>query len=324
MNTIYIGIDISKDTLVVAYPSLDEQFSSAKFTNTPVGIHQFIKTLPAHAHCISEATGSYGLLLVYYLTQQQIPISVVNPKQSANFAKVLLSTVKTDARDATMLSIYGQKMQPQPYVMPDDKVMQYKQLRVLLRQLKKQLSALSNLEHALSFHPKQQSTVQASLQRMLTSLRQEIATLEGEITKISEDEFKHILKLMTSISGIGKKTASALIMATNGLKNFNSAKKLAKFIGVVPTIKNSGTSLKINGHISRSGDPELRALLYMAACSAIRCNPACKETYTRLKANGKKAKIALVAVMNKLIRQIFAVVKNNTPFQKSFVPVRNI
>ncbi len=113
-------------------------------------------------------------------------------------------------------------------------------------------------------------------------------------------------------------------MATNGLKNFDSAKKSAKFIGIVPTIKDSGTSLKIKGRISRSSDPELRSLLYMAACSASRFNPACRETYTRLKANGKKAKAALVAVMNKLIRQIFAVVKNNTPFQENFVFVRNI
>ena len=62
----------------------------------------------------------------------------------------------------------------------------------------------------------------------------------------------------------------------------------------------------------------------MAACSASRFNPACKETYSRLKANSKKAKVALVAVMNKLIRQIFAVVKNNVPFQENYISVKNI
>ena len=169
--------------------------------------------------------------MIYCLTQNQIPVSVVNPKQSANFAKVLLSTVKTDERDAVMLSIYGQRMTPKPYTMPDDKIMQYKQFRVLsggipLRQLKKQISSLSNLKHTLSFHPKQEPIVKESLQKMLTTLKEEIAKIENEITKISTEEFDKTFELITSIKCIGAKTASAMIMATDGLKNFDSAKNL--------------------------------------------------------------------------------------------------
>jgi transposase len=322
--TTYIGIDIGKDTLVVAYPKEKSGHRTQKFANNPTGCRQLIKSLPLESHCILEATGCYGLTLIYCLTNSQIKMSLLNPKQSSNFAKVLMLTVKTDERDAMTLSIYGERMKPNQYIMPDDKIMQYKQFRMVLRQFKKQHSALHNVQHALKFHPKPDPTVEQSLQKMLDTLKEEITKIETKITQISQDEYGEILALITSIKGIGNKTASALIVATNGLKNFDSAKKLTKFIGTVPIIKKSGTSIDIKGSISRSGDPEVRSLLYMAACSASRFNTACKETYQRLRANGKKPKVALVAVMNKLLRQIYAVVKNNTMFENNYKLVKNI
>lgn len=322
--TTYIGIDIGKDTLVVAYPKENESFCTNRFANTPAGCRQLINSLPTESHCILEATGSYGLTLIYCLSESQIKMSVLNPKQSSNFAKVLMLTVKTDERDAMNLSIYGERMKPKTYVVPDEKIMQYKQFKMVLRQFKKQFSALHNVQHALNFHPKPDPTVAASLQRMLDNLQQEISQIEGKITQISQEEYGHILELITSIKGIGKKTASALIVATNGLKNFDSSKKLTKFIGTAPIIKKSGTSINIKGSISRSGDPEIRCLLYMAACSAMRFNAACKETYDRLITNGKKPKVALVAVMNKLLRQIYAVVKNDTMYVNEYIPIKNI
>lgn len=272
-------IRISKNTLVVAYSTTNEKYSNAKFANNPRGIYELIKSLPSNAHCVSEAAGSYGLVMVYCLTQSgippnQIPVSVVNPKESTNFIKVLLSTVKANERDAVMLSIYGQRMTPKPYMMPDDKIMQYKQFRVLsgwvpLGQLKNQISPLSNLEHALSFHHKQEPIVKEIFQKILTTLEEKIDKIENEITKISTEEFDKIFKLIPTIEGIGAKTASAIIMATNGLGGFDSTKKFTKFIGTIPIIKDSGTSVKINDSISQSGDPELRSLLYMAG--SLRC-----------------------------------------------------
>ena len=81
----------------------------------------------------------------------------------------------------------------------------------------------------------------------------------------------------------------------------------------------SGTSIHVKGHINRNGDPYLRAQLYVASWSMIKYNTACKELYTRLKERGKSGKLALGAVINKSIRQCFAVVKHDTDYQDGFV-----
>lgn len=103
-------------------------------------------------------------------------------------------------------------------------------------------------------------------------------------------------------------------MATGGFEYFNSAKKFAKYIGVCPSYQQSGTSIKTKGIITRHGDPELRSLLYVASWSAIRYNTPCRELYERLKIKGKPSKAALMAVINKLLRQAFAVIISNTDY----------
>ncbi|MFD2934353.1 transposase [Spirosoma flavum] len=106
----------------------------------------------------------------------------------------------------------------------------------------------------------------------------------------------------------------------NGFQDFHSAKALAKFIGVAPIIYQSG-KVGITRGINRSGDAHLRGLLYMASWSAMRHNKPCKECYQRLKAAGKASKVALIAVVNKLLRQAFAVVKFNEDFNPNYQPI---
>ena len=194
-----------------------------------------------------------------------------------------------------------------------------KQKRTVLRQLKKQLTMMINLQHSLSVLPKQDPTAKVVTEQTIKHLRKQISKMEEEITNLSNKEFKRQMDLLTSIKGIGENIASALIMATGGFTYFSSAKQISRFLGLCPTYQQSGTSVHVKGHINRNGDTHLRSQLYVIAFASIRFNSACRETYERLRARGKSGKVAIVAVANKLIRQAFAVVTNNRPYIDGYV-----
>jgi len=104
----YVGIDVAKDSLALAYAKSDTLWKADSFPNSPEGIRKLIHFLPSGAHCVVEATGSYSVLVTYMLSQAQICVSVINPKQSHHFAKMRLSVTKTDESDAVLLARYGQ------------------------------------------------------------------------------------------------------------------------------------------------------------------------------------------------------------------------
>jgi transposase len=116
----YVGIDVSKDSLALAYPKSDASWKIGSFPNSPAGIRMLISALPQDAHCIIEATGSYSMLVTYTLSHAQICISVINPKQSHHFAKMRLSVTKIDESDAVVLARYGPIIQPSDYQISSD------------------------------------------------------------------------------------------------------------------------------------------------------------------------------------------------------------
>jgi len=130
---------------------------------------------------------------------------------------------------------------------------------------------------------------------------------------------------MQRVKGIGPASAQALCTATNGLAGFESAKAVAKFVGIAPTQVQSGSSIRRRGHMARTGLGYVRGLLYMAARSARKYNLGCKALYERLRAKGKCHKVAMVAVMNKLVHQVFAVVKQDAKFVNGLgLPKQNL
>ena len=314
----YIGIDVSKDSFVAAYPA-KSGYTTKTFDNTTSGVRQFINSLPMDCHCVMEATGNYSMLLLYLLQQANITVSMENPQKIKHFARAMLSTTKTDEIDAKLIALYGEKMEPAPYKIPSESIILLKQKRTVLRQLKKQLIAMTNMQHAMSVLPKQDPTAKVAIEQTIKFLRKQISKLEDEITHLSNKEFKRQMELLTSIKGIGENIASALIMATGGFTYFSSAKQISRFLGLCPTYQQSGTSVNVKGHINRNGDTHLRSQMYVVAFSSIRFNTACRETYERLRAKGKSGKVAIIAVANKLIRQAFAVVMNNRPYIDGYV-----
>ena len=306
------GIDVSKDTLDIFESSKDH---FCQIPNTEKSILKWIKKIDLLTDLVVfEPTGSYSHRLLHLLSDREISIVLVNPVQSNAFTKAQGIISKNDKQAAKTLALMGQSLDLPLFKKSNNTMYERKQLLMGLNALKKQRQMLKNQLHALShqilFAPK----VQTALEQTLQTIELNIQQLEEELNDLSDEEHQQQLELITSVVGIGKKTANLLLTATGGLQNFQQARQLSKFIGLVPYSHDSGTSIKIKGSITKKGNSVLRASLYMAARSAKRFNFACKQLYERLRAKGKPHKIAMVAVMNKLIKQVFGVVYSKKEF----------
>ncbi|MBD5255068.1 MAG: IS110 family transposase [Barnesiella sp.] len=315
----YIGIDISKASFVAAFPTATG-YQTSSFCNDVKGIRKFIGKLDvAENHCVMEATGNYGMLLMYLLDKASVKFSLINPKKIKNYARMMMSVTKTDAKDACLIADFGERFKPQPYRLPSEQIMLLKQKKTVLRQLQKQLTATKNLMSSLEPLPLKDKKCLHSLKQTVTFLEKQIKYMRLEMEAVASEVFDRQIKLLTTIKGIGITLATALVISTGGFTYFNNAKQLTRYIGICPTIEQSGSSINKRGHINRNGDENLRSILYVAAWSACSCNKACKEQYQRMRNNGKPGKLALIAVANKLVRQAFAVVKSNEPYIDGFV-----
>lgn len=318
----YIGIDRgrpcgSSDLLHIAYES-NEVWQSERIANEVAEIHQWGLSLSENTHVIFEYTGTYSHRLAYILALVQRPFSIISPAQSKGFAASLKNKAKTDSQDAKMLAIYGAKMNPAPTPISDQELHQKRQVYKHYNDLRSQKQALNNQLHALSFDPRAAQNVIGSLELLKQTFQSQIDEFEKQLFDLNEEDFKAIKDKLMKIKGIGEKVATGLIIETNGFKNFESAKAVAAFLGLCPANKQSGTSVHAKGRLLPTACHHLRTNLYAAAWSAARFNLDCKELYTRLRARGKSAKLAMIAVAHKLVRQAFAIVKKGTDFDNNF------
>lgn len=153
---------------------------------------------------------------------------------------------------------------------------------------------------------------------------EDIVVLRARISSLDEDlsatvQKHEIAKLLTTIDGIGDTTASRLVAELGDISRFESADALAAYVGVVPSIRHSGKKTPSSQSISRVGNADLRAKLYMPTLAATRYNPWLRAFYGRLCAKGKLPKVALVAAMRKLLHAIYSVAKNKRPFVPAVV-----
>ena len=167
----YIGIDISKATFVAAFP-VERGYRTETFQNDIKGIRRFISKLSSDTHhCVMEATGNYCFLLLYLLDKVGIRASLVNPKKIKNYARVMLSVTKTDAKDTCLIADFGERFKPEPYKFPSEQIMLLKQKKTVIRQLQKQLTATKNLYTSLEPLPVKDK-------KCIQSLKQTMAFLE--------------------------------------------------------------------------------------------------------------------------------------------------
>ena len=201
---------------------------------------------------------------------------------------------------------------------PKEMTKRRKQIRMALNALQKQRQMLRNQLHALDQHLTIIPEVQKALEKALETTQEQIVLLELEMNESVDEEDQRVAKLVQTVKGVGPATAHSLLNLGRDLSAFDSAKQLIRFVGIAPSAHQSGSSVRKNGRITKSGPKDLRANLYMGATTARKYNLACKELYTRLRTNGKPHKVAMVAVMAKMLKQIHAVVKSGVPFDNEY------
>ncbi|MCD6427865.1 MAG: transposase [Caldisericaceae bacterium] len=197
-------------------------------------------------------------------------------------------------------------------------------IKLMLKAIE-QLHALKNrnINHmeALKQHKEEYTKDIAKIfNNMNNSIDKDIKKLEEKIDKLirESDEYKNMYEKLLTIPGIGERTAGALIGYFDTFDNFENAKQVAAYIGLNPGIKQSGTSIRIKGKISRIGNSYLRKLFYMDALSASRYNTQCKLMYKRLSLKGKDKPQILMAVGHKLLRQAFAIAKYGRTYDPNY------
>lgn len=314
-----VGVDIGKHTFEAE--SYDgRQRHTARFDNDDAGHARFLAWLPPGAWIVMEATGTYFLRLATYLSEHGRKVSVVNPAQPAYYARMKLRRAKTDPVDARVLREYGEAeagslVEWGPH---EARFAELNQLDRHILGLQKDLNRVSNRMEALS----QCVTVDAWTKQDLEEQRQDLVSriqrCEKELVRRVQEQFPELLELLTSIPGLGPKTAVMFIVLTEAFTRFPSAKSFTAYVGMTSFLKQSGTSVKEKGGITKMGQARMRSLFYMAAGAARVHNASCRIFAARLKSNGKPPKVVRVAVANKLIRQAFAVLEKQEYYSEAY------
>jgi len=163
--------------------------------------------------------------------------------------------------------------------------------------------------------------VYRSLRRNKKHLNREIEAIEAKVLSLVKEDQQQQLTLLTTVPGIGQKTALFLIIVTDGFSKFETASQLCSYAGITPTIRESGSSVRSRPRISKVGNRKLRNLLFLCSFNACKYNKACRELYERIVNKGKSKKLALIAVANKLLKQCFAIAKSGRPYDETYVSV---
>lgn len=318
-NIVFIGIDVSKDELVIAYLS-DNKWVKCKVANTIAAILAWLGQLDlSDKHFVLEATGPYSERLGWALADRGLTFSVVNPAQSRGMAKVLRKGNKNDDQDAQTLSILGHKLELSEYKMPAELQKKRKEAFSALASLQKQERQLKNQLHAFEYRVNPNPVAVKALQDVLAGTQEAIQTLLKELhPEADEEEALRTVARIATIKGVGQETARAFVTLFGNFEHFTDAKAFARFIGLSPTEFSSGTSVRGRHSISKNGNTKARSMLFNCARSAMRYNQNCKELYQRLVQKGKNGKVALTAVMHKLARMIFGVVRSGTNYDPAF------
>jgi len=313
----YSGIDISKLSFDVTIEN-NGRTITRKYGYDDCGMREFLNHLPPDAHCIMESTGTYHCRLAYYLYNNGIKISVVNPLSVKRFSQALMRRTKTDRADSRLLVEYGKQFSPDLWKPSKEYYLELQQLLKLEENLLKERTATKNQLESLSHSVVQSSFVKQNLLEKLSYIDLNINNISFEKDKLIKINDSEAYNSLMTIPGIGKKTAIVLLTLTRGMENFDSAKQLCSYFGIAPRLYESGTSVKGKTKICKMGMGLIRKLLYLCALSAIKYNKQCKDLYYRLLEKGKSKKQGLVAVANKLLRQAFSIVKNKSVFMENF------
>ena len=305
-NDVFAGIDVSKAHLDLALSHSEEAW---RFDNDPAGIANLADLLQDRepALIVLEATGGYEQAAFRFVSANQLPVAIVNPKRVRAFAEANGRLAKTDRIDAHNLAHFAQVVQPHPK--PPSSEAQQHLVGLINRRRQLHEMRTAEINRLRNAHP----AVHDQLQDHIDWLDQALQDLDAEIKSVLQDDpgLKAKDDLLQSAPSVGMVTAASLIADLPELGTMDR-KKIAALVGIAPMNNDSG---RTSGRRRiRGGRAPLRAALYMAALSASRFNPVIRDFYQRLIEKGKPKKVALTACMRKLLTMLNAMVRDNEPW----------
>ncbi len=311
-----LGIDIAKLKFNVCLLDAGGKRKHKVFPNTAAGFQQLAVWLSMpgvqRVHACMEATGAYGEALALHLHQAGHTVSVVNPAAIKAFAGSRLSRTKTDKVDAELIARFCQTQLPPAWTPPAPEVRELQALVRRLESLIEMRTAESNrLEAIITIN-----VVKAFVEEHVAYLDHQIKQTQVLIrTHINHHpRLKHQSELLDSIPGIGETTAATLLAEITNITEYESARQVAAFAGLVPRERQSGSSVRGRTRLSKIGNARLRKALYFPAITALRCSAFFKEWAEGLRQRGKCKMSVIGAAMRKLVHLAYGVLKTGCPF----------
>ena len=318
-TTLYCGIDVSCDTLDCCFQTAGDTLQHCKVSNDVKGYRQLLNQTGEAYHFVMEATGVYHISLMFFLHEHSCSYSVVNALQIKRYIQMHLERNKTDKKDAKRICEYGMERKPPVSEMPAPLYFECKTLNNAIKKITAEITSFTNQVHSLEKLPVYSKEVVKCYKKFVKELKQQQQLLEKELQKKLLQWQPELVKQVSSVMSICKRATAELIIYTQGFKGMHNYRQLISYAGLSPREFSSGSSIRAKARICKQGGKTLRNILYMCSLCAIKTNRACKQLYEQLVARGKNKKLALIAVCNKLLKQVFAVVNNQTMFDNNYL-----
>jgi len=264
-----------------------------------------------------EASGAFEEAIALHLHEEGYRVSVVNPRRIKGYAASQLRRTKTDAADAALIARFGRREDPRPWEPPSAAESRLQELTRARQALKKEKTRTQNrLEEA------EDEAVRRAHRGILEEIERQIEDLEEEIEEHVEEnpELNGRCSLLDTIPGIGLQTAAIIVSELGSPERFESARQAAAYAGLVPSHRESGTSVRGTPRLSKVGNGRLRRAMYFPAMTALRFNSAIKAFGDRLRKRGKEKMVIVGAAMRKLLHICYGVLKSGRPFDASLHP----
>ena len=322
----FIGIDISKKTLdVVALMQGSRKGEHKQFTNTQKGFKNLLSWVinitgqkgEQLLFCM-EHTGVYAYKLSCFLSDRNLSFCLENPLQIKR--SMGINRIKNDKADAQMIARYAMRHQEDLslYKLPTKAIIKLKHLLVYRDRLIKSKHAFRVSFKELSKHTNKEDSnfISNESKSLINVLNKRIKKVELEIENLikSEESLKKNYILMMSVGGVGKITASHMLVYTNNFVSFANSRQFACYSGIAPFEHSSGISLKGRTRISSLANKKMKGLLSIGACSAIQHDNELRNYYNKKIEQGKPPLSVLNVIKNKIVSRVFAVIKRGTPY----------
>jgi transposase len=320
---ITVGADISKETFDVAVLRPEQKTVCRKFANKLSGfseLHQLVQSYSPRSVVVAmEATGNYGEALALFCYSLGWTVLVLNPARVKAYGIAVGQRNKTDRADSLTIAQFAQNTPglhpwtPRPAANEELSQLVRERLHV------QKLFAAEQCRLQVA-----KPAVQPAIQKRIALLQEQHKELWTSIQRLIENdsELSKASALIASIPGIGAWTAAVLLSELPRIDKNTSARQLAALFGLSPRQRQSGTSLRGPGFLSRAGRRVISHQLYMPAVVARRHNELIRQWAEQLEQRGKKAKQIIVAIIHRLLRIVVGVLKTQTPFQADWKGVR--